>query len=97
MAQVVFVLLTYTLRQWQLWKTGQETLTGRRPAQIQRGLAPHEQYVVIYHQHAYTQLPLVSFTREVLELAPAARCKAVAQIRRLERRFLTPLRNLPPP
>jgi hypothetical protein len=52
MAQVVFVLLTYTLRQWQLWKTGQETLTGRRPAQIQRGLATHEQYVVIYHQHA---------------------------------------------
>jgi hypothetical protein len=42
-------------------------------------------------------LPLVSFTREVLELAPAARRKAVAQIRRLERRFLTPLRNLPPP
>jgi hypothetical protein len=97
MAQVVFVLLTYTLRQWQLWKSGQEALADRHPAQQQRGLAPHEQYVVIYHQHAYAQWPLVSFTREVLELAPAARCKALAQIRRLERRFLTPLQNLPPP
>ena len=97
MAQVVFVLLTYTLRQWQLWTTAQEVLAGRHPTPIQHGLGPHDQYVVIYHQHAYAQLPLVSFTREVLELAPAARRKALAQIRRLEKRFLTPLQNLPPP
>lgn len=97
MAQAVFVLLTYTLRQWQLWKSGQEALADRHPAQQQRGLSPHEQYVVIYYQHAYAQLPLVSFTREVLELSPAARRKALAQIRRLEKRFRTPLQNLPPP
>jgi hypothetical protein len=97
LAQVVFVLLSYTLRQWQLWKTEQEEWAGRHPAQIQRGLGRHDQYVVIYHQHAYAQLPLVSFTREVLELQPAARRKALAQIRRLEKSFLTPLQNLPPP
>jgi hypothetical protein len=97
MAQVVFVLLTYTLRQWQLWTGGLEALAGQHPAQIQRALGPHDQYVVIYHQHAYAQLPLVSFTREVLELEPPARAKALAQIRRLEKRFLTPLQNLPPP
>jgi len=33
----------------------------------------------------------------VLELATAARRKALAQIRRLEKRFLTTLQNLPPP
>jgi len=53
--------------------------------------------VVIYHQHAYAQLPLVSFTREVLELEGVARRKALAQIQRLEKGFLTPLQNLPPP
>ena len=31
-AQVVFILLSYTLRQWQLWKQQQPTLAGRTPA-----------------------------------------------------------------
>ncbi len=96
-AQVVFVLLSYTLRQWQLWKSRQEEWAGLHPERIQRQLNRREQYVVIYHQHAYAQLPLVSFTREVLELNPAARRKARVQIRRLEKSLLTPLQNLPPP
>ncbi len=96
-AQVVFVLLSYTLRQWQLWQSGQEQWAGVAPERLQRQLNRHDQSVVIYHQHAYAQLPLVSFTREVLELSPAARHKARVQIRRLERSLLTPLQNLPPP
>lgn len=71
-AQVVFVLLSYTLRQWQLWKTQQEPLAGLHPDQIQRRLNLQHQFIVIYLAHAYLQLPLVSFTREVLELEPAA-------------------------
>lgn len=96
-AQVVFVLLSYTLRQWQLWKSGQEELADLHPEEMQRRLNLQDQFVVIYHQHAYVQLPLVSFTREVLELKPAARAKALVQIRRLEQSFLTPLQNLRPP
>jgi hypothetical protein len=96
-AQVVFVLLSYTLRQWQLWQSGQEEWAGLHPERLQRQLNLRDQYVVIYHQHAYAQLPLVSFTREVLELTPAARRKARLQIRRLEKSLLTPLQNLPPP
>ncbi len=96
-AQVLFVLLSYTLRQWQLWRSGHEELAGAHPQQIQRRLNLEDQSVVIYHRHAYAQLPLVSFTREVLELEPPARLKALAQIRRLEKGFLTPLQNLPPP
>jgi hypothetical protein len=96
-AQGVFVLLSYTLRQWQLWKSQQEELTGVHPERLQRQLNRHDQHVVLYHQHAYAQLPLVSFTREVLELSPAARAKARRQIRRLEQSLLTPLQNLPPP
>jgi hypothetical protein len=96
-AQVVFVLLSYTLRQWQLWKSDHEELVGLHPDQIQRRLNLEDQSVVIYHQHAYAQLPLVIFTREVLELEPPARRKALIQIRQLEKSFLTPLQNLPPP
>jgi hypothetical protein len=97
MAQVVFVLLSYTLRQWQLWTLAQEALAGRHPTHILDQLGGHDPYVVIYHQHAYAQLPLVSFTREVLELEGVPRRKALAQIHRLEKGFLTPLQNLPPP
>jgi len=97
-AQVVFILLSYTLRQWQLWRLRQEAeLAGKTPGLLQRQLNLHRQYVVIYHQHAYTQMPLVTFTREVLELAPAARAKALAKIRKLEQSFLTPLENLRAP
>lgn len=96
-AQVVFVLLSYTLRQWQLWKSQRDQLSGRHPGQIQQGLDLQQQFVVIYHHHAYAQLPLVSFTREVLELEPTPRAKALAKIRHLEQSFLSPLEHLRPP
>jgi hypothetical protein len=96
-AQVVFVLLSYTLRPWQLWKTLHQELTGCHPGQIQRRLNLQHQFVVIYHQHASVQLPLVTFMREVLQLEGAAHRKALAKIRRLERSFLTPMENLRPP
>lgn len=96
-AQVVFVLLSYTLRQWQLWKTHQEPLAGLHPDQIQRRLNLQRHFIVIYLAHAYLQLPLVTFTREVLELEPAARERALKTIRRLEQSFLCPVENLRPP
>jgi hypothetical protein len=96
-AQVVFVLLSYTLRQWQLWKRQQEALAGCHPQLLQDRLNIEHQFVVIYHQRAYVQLPLVSFTREVLELEEQARHKALATIRRLEQSFLCPLTHLRPP
>lgn len=96
-AQVVFVLLSYTLRQWQLWKSRQEQLAGLHPDQIQRSLNLEHQFVVIYHHRAYVQLPLLTFTREVLQLEESARTRALAKIRRLEQSFLSPVENLRPP
>jgi len=97
-AQVVFVLLTYTLRQWQIWKLRQEQqLAGLTPQNQSRRLSIRQQYVVIYHEQAYTQMPLVSFTREVLQLQGQARDKALAKILELEQSLLTPLENLRPP
>jgi hypothetical protein len=40
---------------------------------------------------------LVTFTREVLELEPPARERALKTIRHLEQSFLCPVENLRPP
>jgi hypothetical protein len=96
-AQVVFILLSYTLRQWQLWKWRQEELAGKTPGLLERQLNMHTQYVVIYHENAYTRMPLVTFTRELLEMEAEARAKALLKIRQLEESFLTPLENLRAP
>ena len=76
-AQVVFILLSYTLRQWQLWRLRQEELAGKTPGFLGRQLNLRKEYVVIYHEHAYTQMPLVSFSRELLEMGPQAQAKAL--------------------
>jgi hypothetical protein len=96
-AQVVFILLSYTLRQWQLWKLLQDELAGKTPGLLRRQLSVHNQYVVIYHEHAYTQMPLVSFSRELLEMAPEAQAKALTKLRHLEESFLAPLEHLRAP
>ena len=96
-AQVVFILLSYTLRQWQLWKLQQEKLAGKTPGFLERELSAHSQFVVIYHEHAYAQLPVVSFTRELLEMASEAQAKALIKVRHLEQSLLSPLVHLRAP
>jgi hypothetical protein len=96
-AQVVFILLSYTLRQWQLWKLRQQELAGKSPGLMGRQLNMHSEYVVIYHQNAYTRMPLVTFSRELLEMQAEARAKALIKVRQLEQSFLTPLENLRAP
>jgi hypothetical protein len=96
-AQVIFILLGYTLRQWQLWHLHQQQLAGHTPALLEHSLNLHREYVVIYHQHAYAQMPLVSFVRELLEMNEAARAKALVKIRHLEESLLAPMQNLRPP
>jgi hypothetical protein len=96
-AQVAFILLSYTLRQWQLWKLRQRELAGKSPGLMGRQLNMHSEYVVIYHQNAYTRMPLVTFSRELLEMQAEARAKALIKVRQLEQSFLTPLENLRAP
>ena len=96
-AQVVFILLSYTLRQWQLWKLHQEKLAGKTPGFLERELSFQSRFVVIYHQQAYAQMPLVTFTRELLEMAPEAQAKALIKVRRLEQSLLSPLTHLRAP
>ena len=92
-AQVVMVLLTYTLRQWQLWKFLQETLANLTPEGLAAQLKLMQQWVVIYLGLAYTQLPVVSFTREAIQLEGTAKEKALRKLAILEDTLFTPLPN----
>src|SRR5271157_2661775 len=79
-AQVVMVLLTYSLRQWQLWKFLQESLANLTPEGLAAQLKLMQQWVVIYLGLAYTQLPVVSFTREAIQLEGTAKEKALRKL-----------------
>jgi hypothetical protein len=89
-AQVVFILLSYTLRQWQLWRLHAEAPPDQTPELMRRRLNLRKQYIVIYLGRSYAQIPLVRFTRLVLELEGVARQKAMAKIHKLEQSLLNP-------
>jgi len=90
-AQVVMVLLTYTLRQWQLWKFLQEAFANLTPDRLLDQLKLLQQWVVIYWGLAYTQWPVVTFMRETLQLEGPAREKALRKLQILEQDLLRPL------
>lgn len=90
-AQVVMVLLTYTLRQWQLWKFLQERLAQLTPEGLADQLRLLQQWIVIYLGLAYTQLPVVSFAREAILLEGQAREKALRKLDQLETLLFTPI------
>ena len=85
--------LTYTLRQWQLWKFLEEALVNLTPAGLAQQLKLMQQWIVIYLGLAYTQLPVVSFTRQAIQLEGAARDKALHRLEILEQALLTPVPN----
>ena len=92
-AQVVMVLLTYTLRQWQLWKFLEENLANLTPEGLLAQLRLLQQWIVIYREQAYTQLPVVTFTREAMQLEGLARDKALRKLQILETNLLAPIYN----
>jgi len=92
-AQVVMVLLTYTLRQWQLWKFLDERLAQLTPEGLADQLRWLQQWIVIYLGLAYTQLPVVSFTREAMLLEGEARQKALRKLEQLETLLCSPITN----
>ena len=95
-AQVVMVLLTYTLRQWQLWKFLEENLASLTPEGLAAQLRLLQQWIVIYLERAYTQLPVVTFTREAIQLEGTARQKALRKLEFLENTLLAPIPNTRP-
>jgi len=92
-AQVIMVLLTYTLRQWQLWKFIDETLANLTPEGLADRLRLLQQWIVIYLGLSYTQLPVVTFTREAMLLEGEPRRKALHKLELLENNLLSEIPN----
>lgn len=78
-AQVVLILLSYTLRQWQLWPLQEEVAADKTPEFMGRRLNLRKQYIVIYPGRSYARIPLVQFTRLVLELEGEVRQSGAGQ------------------
>ena len=53
--------------------------------------------MIIYLAHAYAQMSLVTFMREVLEMPPEAQAKALKKVRQLEQSLLAPLDDIRAP
>ena len=96
-AQLVMVLLTYTLRQWQLWRFLEENLANLTPEGLMAQLRLLQQWIVIYLEGAYTQLPVLTFTREAMQLEGPARQKALRKLELLENILLSSIPNPRPP
>lgn len=92
-AQVVMVLLTYTLRQWQLWKFIDETLANLTPGGLADRLRLLQQWIVIYLGLSYTQLPVVTFTKEAILLEGEPRRKALRKLESLEQNLFSAVPN----
>jgi hypothetical protein len=92
-AQIVMLLLTYTLRQWQIWKWLEENLANLTPERLLDRLKLLQQWIVIYWQMSYTQLPVVTFTREAILLEGEARDKALRKLEALERDLFSTVPN----
>jgi len=75
------------------WKFLQETLANLTPEGLAAQLKLMQQWVVIYLGLAYTQLPVVSFTREAIQLEGTAKEKALRKLAILEDALFTPLPN----
>jgi hypothetical protein len=52
-----------------------------------------QQWIVIYLERVYTQLPVVTFTREAIQLEGPARDKALRKLEALETSLFTPIPN----
>ena len=72
-------------------------MAGKTTGLFGQQLSLYNEYVVIYHEHAYTQMPLPSFSRELLELMPGARAKALVKLRKLEASLAPPEQLRAPP
>lgn len=83
--QVVFVLLTYSLLQWYLRRTGREELNAKTRPRILELLRPTTTSILIFYQSYVAYLSPLEHQELVLTLNEKARKKILAKTRRLRR------------
>jgi hypothetical protein len=92
--QVTFVLLTYSLLQWYLLRTGRKPpLNPKTQTRILDLLRPVYSVIVIYHQNYVAFLDPLEYQEMVLTLSEPAREKILAKTRKLRRGLAQQLQN----
>ncbi len=95
--QVVFVLLTYSLLQWYLLRSGREELNRQTRPRTLDMLRPVITTIVIYHKDYAAFLSPLEHQELVLTLNEEARKKILAKTRALRRSLAHQLYNPRPP
>jgi hypothetical protein len=83
--QVVFVLLTYSLLQWYLLRTGREELNAKTQTRTLDMLRPTTTAILIFYQSYVAYLSPLEHQELVLTLNETARKKILAKTRKLRR------------
>jgi hypothetical protein len=95
--QVVFVLLTYSLLQWFLFRIGRKELNPKTRTRTLELLRPTLTVIVIYYQNYMAFLSPLQHQELVLTLNEPARKKILAKTRRLRRSLAHQLNHARPP
>jgi len=91
--QIVFVLLTYSLLQWYLLRTGREELNAKTRTRTLDLLRPTTTAILIFYRNYVAYLSPLKHQELVLTLNEKARKKILAKTRRLRRSLADQLTN----
>jgi hypothetical protein len=91
--QIVFVLLTYSLLQWYLLRTGREELNAKTRTRTLDLLRPTTTAILIFYQNHVAYLSPLEHQELVLTLNEKARKKILTKTRRLRRSLADQLTN----
>jgi hypothetical protein len=95
--QVVFVLLTYSLLQWYLLRSGRKELNPKTRTRTLDLLRPTTTIILIYYKDYVACLSPLEHQELVLTLDEEARKKILAKTRALRRNLANQLYNFRPP
>ena len=83
--QVVFILLTYTLLQWQLVRRDKTRLNRKTLPRVREILLPAVEQVAVFYQQHFALLSMLEYQEILLTLAEGARLKILQKTRELRR------------
>ena len=96
-AQVLFVLLAYTLLQAHLYRKQRQELNRRTRARMLQMLGPTVEVVAVYYQQRFCLLLLPEFAEILLTLQQTAREKLLQKMRQIKRDIYHLLQNVRAP
>jgi hypothetical protein len=83
--QVIFILLTYTLLQWQLVRREKPKLNRQTLPRVREILLPAAEQVAVFYQQSFALLSVLEYQEILLTLQEEARLKILQKTRELRR------------